>query len=110
MQLPADTHHMFGQRIPHSPERKICPDGFDPETPRLYLRTREIDRPADGVRQFPRRFQTELETNPFLAPSVPAFARQLGMVNATDTDVFAEIRARKDVLTAASWLKSDVHV
>ena len=38
----------------------------------------------------------ELATNPFLRPHVPAIRAGLGMTKATDVEVFAEIRARKD--------------
>ncbi|MGB3540214.1 MAG: hydroxyacylglutathione hydrolase C-terminal domain-containing protein, partial [Mesorhizobium sp.] len=38
----------------------------------------------------------ELATNPFLRWADPAIRRNLGMENASDTDVFAEIRKRKD--------------
>ena len=38
----------------------------------------------------------ELSTNPFLRPHDPAIRRKLGMENAADEAVFAEIRKRKD--------------
>jgi hydroxyacylglutathione hydrolase len=44
----------------------------------------------------PSKLATELKTNPFLRPADPAIRATLGMPDATDTDVFTEIRARKD--------------
>ncbi len=38
----------------------------------------------------------EKQTNPFLRPHCPAIRETLNMANASDVDVFAEIRRRKD--------------
>jgi hydroxyacylglutathione hydrolase len=39
----------------------------------------------------------EKATNPFLRAADPAIRAHLGMTDATDAEVFAEIRRRKDV-------------
>jgi len=39
---------------------------------------------------------TELATNPFLRPHDPGIRATLGMTEASDSEVFTEIRARKD--------------
>jgi hydroxyacylglutathione hydrolase len=40
--------------------------------------------------------RTELETNPFLRAHLPALKAAVGLPDADDVTVFAEIRARKD--------------
>tara|TARA_R100000963_G_scaffold30491_1_gene21766 strand:+ start:63 stop:425 length:363 start_codon:yes stop_codon:yes gene_type:complete len=95
MRLPADTTVCSGHEYTQSNAKFALT--VDPENAALISRAREIDRArADGEPTVPSTLSTELETNPFLRPSDPGIRAQLGMVNATDTDVFAEIRARKD--------------
>lgn len=50
----------------------------------------------DGKPTSPTDLATELQTNPFLRPADAAIRAQLGMENARDSEVFTEIRARKD--------------
>ncbi len=52
---------------------------------------REQDKPT-----LPTTIGEELETNPFMRWHDPAIRKNLGMENASDVDVFAEIRKRKD--------------
>ncbi|WP_407473890.1 hydroxyacylglutathione hydrolase [Sulfitobacter sp. PM12] len=95
MRLPADTTVCSGHEYTQSNAKFALT--VDPENTALISRAREIDQArADGEPTVPSTLSTELETNPFLRPSDPGIRAQLGMVNATDTDVFAEIRARKD--------------
>jgi hydroxyacylglutathione hydrolase len=95
MRLPADTTVCSGHEYTQSNAKFALT--VDPENAALISRAREIDQArADGEPTVPSTLSTELETNPFLRPSDPGIRAQLGMVNATDTDVFAEIRARKD--------------
>ncbi len=69
----------------------------DPDNAALEARAREIDDlRAAGKPTLPTTIGRELETNPFLRPSDPAIRRALGMPDATDEAVFAEIRKRKD--------------
>ncbi len=51
---------------------------------------------AAGEPTVPTDMKTEMATNPFLRPDDPAIRSQLGMANATNADVFTEIRKRKD--------------
>ena len=70
---------------------------IDPENAALAARVAEIEAlRAAGKPTLPTTLAKELETNPFLRWADPSIRRHLGMENATDTEVFAEIRARKD--------------
>jgi len=51
---------------------------------------------ARGVPTVPSRLQEELDTNPFLRAGHPALKAAVGRESASDVDVFAEIRRRKD--------------
>jgi len=69
----------------------------DPGNPRLAERAEEISRTrAAGRPTVPASLAEELETNPFLRADDPAIRAHLGMEGATDAEVFAEIRRRKD--------------
>ena len=69
----------------------------DPENDTLQSRVRELTAlRADGKPTVPTQIGLERATNPFLRPHDARIRAQLGMVDAADVDVFAEIRARKD--------------
>ncbi len=51
---------------------------------------------ASDVPTVPTDLATELATNPFLRPADKDIRAGLGMVDATDAEVFTEIRTRKD--------------
>ncbi len=69
----------------------------DPENQELRRRALEIDdRRAQGLPTVPTRIGLERRTNPFLRPASASLRRTLGMCDASDTEVFAEVRARKD--------------
>ena len=69
----------------------------DPDNPALKERAAEIDRQrAAGQPTVPTRLGAERQANPFLRPQDAAIRRRLGMTDASDVAVFAEIRARKD--------------
>ena len=69
----------------------------DPENDALKARAIEVDRQrAAGAPTVPTKLGQERATNPFLRPDDPAIRRQLGMEQASDVEVFAEIRRRKD--------------
>ncbi|GGL75179.1 hydroxyacylglutathione hydrolase [Wenxinia marina] len=51
---------------------------------------------AEGRFTVPSTLSEEIETNPFLRADRPEVKAALGMQDAPDVDVFAEIRARKD--------------
>lgn len=70
---------------------------IEPDNAALISRQREIDRARSEGRptaQVP--LSVELETNPFLRAGTDSVKRSVGMPDATDAEVFAEVRARKD--------------
>ncbi|MDH6234094.1 hydroxyacylglutathione hydrolase [Mesorhizobium soli] len=70
----------------------------DPTNSALKERATKIDRlRADGKPTLPTTIGEEMATNPFLRWHDPAIRRNLGMENAPDEAVFAEIRKRKDL-------------
>lgn len=70
---------------------------IDPENSDLISRTEDIAAArAAGKPTVPSTLALELATNPFLRASDPEIRAHLGMINATDAEVFTEIRARKD--------------
>ncbi|MGI9365590.1 MAG: hydroxyacylglutathione hydrolase [Rhizobiaceae bacterium] len=69
----------------------------DPNNPDLVSRAREIELLRDdGKPTLPTTIGLERQTNPFLRADDPAIRAQLDMEDASDLDVFTEIRARKD--------------
>jgi hydroxyacylglutathione hydrolase len=97
MALPADTTVCSGHEYTQSNAKFALT--VDPANDALISRSREIDKArSEGVPTVPSTLSLELQTNPFLRPSDRGIRAHLGMENATDTDVFAEIRARKDRL------------
>ena len=69
----------------------------DPENEKLKQRAADVARKREnGEFTVPSTLKEELETNPFLRAADPAIRRHLGMETATDAEVFAEIRKRKD--------------
>ena len=70
---------------------------IDPENDALLARAKEIEHLRDeGKPTLPTSIKLEKETNPFLRAHDPAIRKLLGMESATDSEVFTEIRARKD--------------
>lgn len=69
----------------------------DPQNADLKARMQEVRRAREaGKPTVPSTLGAERATNPFLRPDDSAIRRQLGMEEASDTAVFAEIRRRKD--------------
>jgi hydroxyacylglutathione hydrolase len=69
----------------------------DPDNPTLHERVEEIRAlRAGGKPTLPTTIERELATNPFLRWHDAGVRRALGMPHATDVEVFAEIRKRKD--------------
>ncbi len=70
---------------------------IDPDNPKLISRVQDIETARAENRPTARvPLALELATNPFLRAADPAIRKGLNMVDATDAEVFAEIRARKD--------------
>lgn len=69
----------------------------DPDNSGLMSRVRDVTaKRASGTPTVPSLLSEELATNPFLRAHDPAICAHLGMTGANATDVFAEIRRRKD--------------
>lgn len=69
----------------------------DPSNEALVKRASAIDRLRSAdVPTVPSTIGLEKETNPFLRPGDGAIREALGLVDADDVSVFAEIRRRKD--------------
>ncbi len=70
---------------------------IDPDNPALKKRAAEVEQlRAAGRPTVPSRLGEERAANPFLRPHDPAIRRRLGLERASDAEVFAEIRKRKD--------------
>ena len=70
---------------------------IDPRNEALVARAMEIEGlRAAGLPTLPTTIGREKETNPFLRASDEAIRENLNMVEASDAEVFTEIRARKD--------------
>ncbi len=70
----------------------------DPDNAELRRRAEEAARlRAAGRPTLPTTLAAELAANPFLRPHDPAIRARLGMNGASDAEVFAELRRRKDV-------------
>jgi hydroxyacylglutathione hydrolase len=69
----------------------------DPSNEALANRVELVKRQREqSLATVPTRLDIELATNPFLRPSDQGIRAHLGMEGASDTEVFTEIRRRKD--------------
>jgi hydroxyacylglutathione hydrolase len=94
--LPAETIVYCGHEYTLSNARFAMT--IDPTNPALRARVAQIEAlRAQGKPTLPTTIGEELSTNPFMRPHDPAIRKTLGMEQASDADVFAEIRKRKDV-------------
>lgn len=93
--LPDNTTVYFGHEYTLSNARFA--KTVDPDNAALLTRVAEIEalRTA-GAFTAPTTIGLEKATNPFLRAADPAIRGHLGMEAASDAEVFAEIRARKD--------------
>jgi len=93
--LPSGTTVYSGHEYTQSNARFALT--VDPGNPALISRSKAIDAArAMGRPTVPSSLSEELATNPFLRAGDADIRAHLGMEGASDTDVFAEIRARKD--------------
>ncbi len=70
---------------------------LEPGNPQLTSRIAGVAaKRAVGQPTVPVHLKTELETNPYLRAHLPALKTAVGLPDADDVMVFAEIRARKD--------------
>lgn len=92
---PDDTLICSGHEYTQSNARFAL--SVDPDNTALQDRADRIDSArAEGRFTIPSRMKDERATNPFLRPADAGIRAHLGMQDATNTEVFAEIRARKD--------------
>lgn len=69
----------------------------DPDNEALQRRAREVEHlRASKAMTLPTTIGDELDTNPFLRWGDPAIRKGMGMEAASDGEVFAELRRRKD--------------
>lgn len=95
MQLPPETTVCSGHEYTASNAKFALT--IDPDNPDLISRSTAIDAArAAGEATVPSTLALEMATNPFLRASDPDIRARLGMTDASDVQVFAEIRARKD--------------
>lgn len=93
--LPAETVVYSGHEYTQSNARFALT--VDPDNAELQNRAAEIDSArAAGAPTVPSTLALELATNPFLRSADPGMRSHLGMEAATDAEVFAEVRGRKD--------------
>jgi hydroxyacylglutathione hydrolase len=93
--LPAETVVYCGHEYTLSNARFALT--VDPTNSALKERAAKIEAlRADGKPTLPTTIGEELSTNPFLRWHDPAIRKHLGMEKASDAEVFAEIRKRKD--------------
>lgn len=70
---------------------------LEPGNPALISRIEDTERMRrEGRLPMPSRLSEELATNPFLRANLPGMKAAVGMEDAPDAEVFAEIRRRKD--------------
>lgn len=95
MALPDDTIVYCGHEYTLSNAKFALT--IDPRNEALVARAMEIEGlRAAGLPTLPTTIGREKETNPFLRASDEAIRENLNMVEASDAEVFTEIRARKD--------------
>jgi len=93
--LPRETRVCSGHEYTQSNARFART--IEPENPALISRIRDIDATRDeGRPTVPSTLETELATNPFLRAELPEVQEALGMSGYAASEVFAEIRLRKD--------------
>ncbi len=93
--LPDDTRIYCGHEYTLSNARFALT--VDPDNNALAARASEVEGLREkGLATLPTTMAAERATNPFLRAADPAIRASLGMADASDAEVFAEIRRRKD--------------
>lgn len=93
--LPPETVICSGHEYTQSNLRFA--HALEPENAALISRIAAVDEARErGEPTIPSTLAEELATNPFLRANLPAIKAAVGMSDAPDAEVFAEIRARKD--------------
>ena len=95
MALPASDRALLRPRI-HAANARFALT-IDPTNSALKERAAKVEKlRAKDKPTLPTTLAEELSTNPFIRWHDPAIRRNLGMEKASDAEVFAEIRKRKD--------------
>jgi hydroxyacylglutathione hydrolase len=95
MKLPPETVIYCGHEYTLANARFAVT--VDPDNMALGARFKEVEAlRAENKPTLPTTMEKELATNPFLRASDPSIRAHLGMEGASDAEVFAEIRHRKD--------------
>jgi hydroxyacylglutathione hydrolase len=95
MQLPDETRICCAHEYTQSNARFAL--GLEPGNAALQARSGAVAAlRAAGQPTVPSTLGTEKATNPFLRPASPELRATLGLASASDTEVFAETRGRKD--------------
>jgi len=93
--LPPATRLYCGHEYTQSNARFAL--AVEPGNPALVQRAAEVDRlRAEGRMTCPSTIGAERDANPFLRTASAEIRRSLAMENATDAQVFAELRERKN--------------
>ncbi len=93
--LPGETRLFCGHEYTQSNAAFAL--SVDPDNEALQARAADVERlRSAGEATLPTTMAQELATNPFLRAKDPAIRKLLGMEDAENTEVFAEIRRRKD--------------
>ena len=93
--LPAETMVHCGHEYTQSNARFALT--IEPDNAELRERAKRIDELRDeGLPTVPSRLAEEIATNPFLRADVTSVKAALGLADAPDEAVFAEIRERKN--------------
>ncbi len=106
---PAQMRASLSQFLPLPPETLVCSGHeytasniafaltLEPANPDLILRSVEVAAARTANRPtVPSSLSVELATNPYLRAHLPQLKQAVGLPDASDDDVFAEIRSRKD--------------
>ena len=94
-QLPAHTYLYCGHE--YTADNCRFAITLDPDNWRLQARMNEVEKlRVDGKMTCPVTMGDEFKTNPYLRLNDPAIRGSLGMTDATDLEVFTEIRMRKN--------------
>ena len=95
MTLPDETQVYCGHEYTQSNGRFALT--LEPGNAALAQRMKGVDAArARGEATIPSTIGLEKQTNPFLRPNSAEIRKTLGMENASDVEVFAETRRRKD--------------
>jgi hydroxyacylglutathione hydrolase len=95
MTLPDATRVYCGHEYTQSNGRFALT--LEPGNAALAARTKQVDAArAKNVPTIPSTIGLEKQTNPFLRPNSAEIRHSLGLIHASDVDVFAEMRKRKD--------------